>query len=308
MDRLGKDSTKRPDGCVLVSTQVAEQSVDIDADLLITDLAPTDMLLQRLGRLWRHERGARPCPQPEIWIQLPELDETALREASDKELQKALGKSARVYAPYVLLRSLQQWCSRKMIKVPEEIRLILEATYADLGSDEPNAWRVLREQIEKRKAMLASLALSATMIWTQPPLPDDEHVQTRFSTYRTAQLLLATAITSIDAHSVRLELLNSETVVANDYDWSFDAAKAIHRNLGPVPYWAVANALVQTPRWLSNHTSQATAVGLLQRDGTLCLLGAQEQIGLFYYKDQGIIIDRQRISSAPYEDSDESYD
>src|SRR5262249_46218623 len=47
MDRLGKDSTRRPPGCVLVSTQVAEQSVDIDADLLITDLAPTDMLLQR---------------------------------------------------------------------------------------------------------------------------------------------------------------------------------------------------------------------------------------------------------------------
>ena len=56
MNRLGKDSTNRPNGCILVSTQVAEQSVDIDADLLITDLAPTDMLLQRLGRLWRHDR------------------------------------------------------------------------------------------------------------------------------------------------------------------------------------------------------------------------------------------------------------
>jgi CRISPR-associated endonuclease/helicase Cas3 len=62
IDRLGKDSADRPTGCVLVSTQVAEQSVDIDADLLITDLAPTDMLLQRLGRLWRHPRRARPCP------------------------------------------------------------------------------------------------------------------------------------------------------------------------------------------------------------------------------------------------------
>jgi CRISPR-associated endonuclease/helicase Cas3 len=50
MNRLGKDSANRPPGCILVSTQVAEQSVDIDADLLITDLAPTDMLLQRLGR------------------------------------------------------------------------------------------------------------------------------------------------------------------------------------------------------------------------------------------------------------------
>jgi CRISPR-associated endonuclease/helicase Cas3 len=53
MNQLGKDASNRPNGCILVSTQVAEQSVDIDADLLITDIAPTDMLLQRIGRLWR---------------------------------------------------------------------------------------------------------------------------------------------------------------------------------------------------------------------------------------------------------------
>ncbi|MDW8284363.1 MAG: CRISPR-associated helicase Cas3', partial [Myxococcales bacterium] len=52
--RLGKDSPAGP--VLLIGTQTLEQSLDIDADLLITDLCPMDVLLQRIGRLHRHRR------------------------------------------------------------------------------------------------------------------------------------------------------------------------------------------------------------------------------------------------------------
>lgn len=56
--RLGKHS---PSGAIfLIGTQTLEQSLDIDADWLITDLCPMDVLLQRIGRLHRHDRGPRP--------------------------------------------------------------------------------------------------------------------------------------------------------------------------------------------------------------------------------------------------------
>lgn len=53
-ERMGKGSPQGP--VVVVGTQTLEQSLDIDADLLVTDLAPADVLLQRVGRLHRHDR------------------------------------------------------------------------------------------------------------------------------------------------------------------------------------------------------------------------------------------------------------
>jgi len=122
---LGKNSI-RPKGCILVSTQIVEQSLDIDSDLSITDLAPTELMFQRMGRLHRHDlerpEGYR---EPRTILLHPPIADAM----SAKEIRDALGPSGRVYPPYALSRAQRHWTQHSKVSLPDHIRLWIEATY-----------------------------------------------------------------------------------------------------------------------------------------------------------------------------------
>lgn len=313
LERLGKDKSKRPThGCVLVSTQVAEQSVDIDADLLITDLAPTDMLLQRIGRLWRHPLQRPPgCSRAEVWIAAPGVDAPGLRTVSAADIKAAFGKSASVYAPYVLARTFDQWRSRAEFTLPGGIRGILEATYAEMP-DEPPAWRELRGELNARQRKLHDAALANGNPW-QIALNDDEGVQTRWNSYPTVAVLPVRMITAGDAKAgATLELLSGDscTVVTGAFD--FAAARAIHRNLVRVPRWCVAGHLKPgtVPVWLQEYVAGESLLCRIS-DGALRVVPGDEDSGLTYREDLGVGISPSRppsTASWTEEDDSEPYD
>jgi CRISPR-associated endonuclease/helicase Cas3 len=139
---------KRPDCAILVSTQIIEQSLDLDFDLIITDLAPVDLLLQRAGREWRHARPRRGAiTQPVLWICQPEKIKDGVPD---------FGYSGLVYDKHILLRSWLALRSREAINIPAEVEALIEAVYDDDRPCPDDADENLRQFWEQTKAKMLS--------------------------------------------------------------------------------------------------------------------------------------------------------
>ncbi len=140
LSTFGKEG-KRPARALLVATQVVEQSLDIDFDFLISDLAPVDLLLQRVGRLHRHQRPARPEPhrQPVLTVagllpgELPDLATTRWRF---------------VYDPYLLAMTWVRLLGETSLQLPQDIDRLVQAVYGD-GELPDSVSEALRQYIEE---------------------------------------------------------------------------------------------------------------------------------------------------------------
>lgn len=166
LEKYGKDTNKRPHKSIVVATQVIEQSLDLDFDLMITELAPIDLLLQRAGRLHRHLNKLRPAilHMPNLLIFQLEYDQ----ESAGFDF----GSSGYVYEKYMLLRTYLAIKDLSQIKVIEETPGLIECVYGDGGFDTIDFDNILEQYFQEMKEERENETGQAAAKLIPPP--DDE--------------------------------------------------------------------------------------------------------------------------------------
>ena len=149
VSKYGKKRAARPQKGILVATQVVEQSIDLDFDGMISEIAPIDLLLQRAGRVHRHTQSMRPIKMsyPEIEILLP-------KEIETDEIQKRYGNLGVIYEPFVLSNTEKMLINGMAVKVPDDVRSVIETVYTNVTNDNIQAHfsMIMAQDMQKNKA------------------------------------------------------------------------------------------------------------------------------------------------------------
>lgn len=154
---------------ILIATQVAEQSLDLDFDLIATDLAPIDLLLQRAGRLWRHRRDTRPLSAPTLLV----------AGLTGDEPPSFMGPLwwGKVYREDLLLRT---WCllrRKAHLTLPDDIDPLVRAVYEDEVEIPDSVAKRLEQAAfageggacaERQQARMAIIGLPDDGSWNDP--------------------------------------------------------------------------------------------------------------------------------------------
>lgn len=151
---FGKESSNNP--VILCATQTVEQSLDIDADIIITDICPIDVLLQRIGRLHRHEgkvKRIRPndYKEPTVIVLTPDKCVTGYAVKSGN----GIGKDQAYADVRIVFLTLELLKENPLIKIPEQNRMLVEkATHPDCIYDLEARFPILEKfgtEIDGRK-------------------------------------------------------------------------------------------------------------------------------------------------------------
>ena len=253
---LGKHSTKEQrQGLIVVGTQILEQSLDIDFDLLITQLCPMDLFLQRLGRLHRH---ARPRPAG-----LQDAVCMVLNQNDPDEGTKA------VYGAWLLYRTAQ--LLPKRITLPNDIAPLVQAVYQDgdqvLPAGDPAfaLWQKHQQGIreKERKAQMFRIPDASALMETIHGLLDSSPADSDW----------------VALASVR------------DGEPSLDVLVMEQRENGEVAFipWQYAGALVSRDRAPSQEECKHILRQRLQLPSALCKQGMDDVIASLEKKQRQVV-------------------
>jgi CRISPR-associated endonuclease/helicase Cas3 len=302
LSRFGKGGN-RPEKAVVVATQVVEQSLDLDFDVMLSDLAPVDLLLQRAGRMHRHVRERRPEPlvSPRLLIARPGVEDSTFDFGSDTW----------IYDRYVLLRSYLALRERDEIELPGDTEVLIESVYGEDGeTDEewsPTVAAALEEawqEMEKHRMEEVDEALKRLVpeshsqhLLKERNLVLEEDSPEMHRTFRALTRLGPPSVPVVCLHGtdggLALEPDGSGPTVDLDQEPGVDLTARIARHTIDVRHGAVFHRLVDQPvprGWrdhplLEDHRAVVFNGGVCPLPGTPYALRLSREFGLEIEKE-----------------------
>ena len=253
LDALGKEAGgKRPAGSILVSTQIIEQSVDMDFDLMLSEPAPTELLFQRMGRLWRHRREQRPNPEPEFC----RIDRDLQAGTTVEEVLQRAGGSGKIYPPFLLYRTEEVWRERTRVTLPDDLRPLIEANFLPPSESNP-----LEGELYRRMRSEAEKMINQASMATQPDLlssasaqtSDDEDAPTRLTDLRQRRLLLLNALSECGQVCALVLSDGTELTFREGECFSLEKMRHLAANTAPVPAWWLKGLPEELPPALKSY-------------------------------------------------------